>query len=211
GVTAEQVSRSLSEATASSRFTTPNYWADPRTGVGYQVQVQYPQPRMTSLEDVQNTPVMPGDSQHPLVGDLARVTEGTMVGEYDRINGLWLLSLSANAAGEDLGRAANRIDAAIHRAGELPRGATVQMRGQVAPMRATFASLGIGLLLAVGVIFLLLAGNFESVRLSLVIFTTAPATLCVVVLILLATHTTLNIESYMGAIMSIGVGTANAS
>ena len=114
GVTAEQVGRSLSEATASSRFTTPNYWADPKTGVAYQVQVQYPQPRMTSVQDVQNIPVMPGDAAHPLMGDLARVTEGTMVGEYDRINGLWLLSLSANVAGEDLGRVANRIDAAIH-------------------------------------------------------------------------------------------------
>ena len=210
GVTAEQVGRSLSEATASSRFTTPNYWADPKTGVAYQVQVQYPQPRMTSVQDVQNIPVMPGDAAHPLIGDLARVTEGTMVGEYDRINGLWLLSLSANVAGEDLGRVANRIDAAIHRAGELPRGATVQVRGQVAPMRATFASLGIGLLLAIAVIFLLLAGNFESMRLSFVIFTTAPATLCGVILMLLATHTTLNIESYMGAIMALGVGTANA-
>jgi multidrug efflux pump subunit AcrB len=77
-------------------------------------------------------------------------------------------------------------------------------------MRATFSSLGIGLLLAIAVIFLLLAGNFESVRLSFVIFTTAPATLCGVVLTLLATHTTLNIESYMGAIMALGVGTANA-
>ena len=210
GVTAEQVGRSLSEATASSRFTTPNYWADPKTGVAYQVQVQYPQPRMTSVQDVQSIPVMPGDASHPLIGDLARVTEGTMVGEFDRVNGLWLLSLSANVAGEDLGRVANRIDAAIHSAGELPRGATVQVRGQVAPMRATFSSLGIGLLLAIAVIFLLLAGNFESVRLSFVIFTTAPATLCGVVLTLLATHTTLNIESYMGAIMALGVGTANA-
>jgi multidrug efflux pump subunit AcrB len=202
GVTAEQVGRSLTEATASSRFTTPNYWTDPKTGVAYQVQVQYPQPRMTSVQDVQNIPVMPGDAAHPLIGDLARVTEGTMVGEYDRINGLWLLSLSANVA--------SRLDAAIHRAGDPPRGATVQVRGQVAPMRATFTSLGIGLLLAVAVIFLLLAGNFESVRLALVIFTTVPATLCGVVLMLLATHTTLNIESYMGAIMAMGVSTANA-
>ncbi|MGO8789909.1 MAG: efflux RND transporter permease subunit [Terriglobia bacterium] len=210
GVTAEQVGRSLSEATASSRFTTPNYWTDPKTGVAYQVQVQYPQPRMTSVQDVQNIPVMPGDAAHPLIGDLARVTEGTMVGEYDRINGLWLLSLSANVAGEDLGRVANRVDAAIRGAGELPRGATVQERGQVGPMRTTLASLGIGLLLAIGVIFLLLAANFESARLSFIIFTTAPATLCGVVLMLLATHTTLNIESYMGAIMALGVGTANA-
>jgi multidrug efflux pump subunit AcrB len=210
GVTAEQVGRSLSEATSSSRFTTPDYWADPKTGVAYQLQVQYPQPRMTSVQDVQSIPVTPGDAPHPLLGDLARVTEGTIVGEYDRINGLWLLSLSANVFGEDLGRVADQIDSAIRNGGELPRGATVQVRGQVAPMRATFASLGTGLLLAVAVIFLLLAGNFESIRLSSVIFTTAPATLLGVALMLLVTHTTLNIQSYMGAIMAVGVGTANA-
>jgi multidrug efflux pump subunit AcrB len=210
GVTAEGVARSLSEATASSRFTTPNYWADPKTGVAYQVQVQYPQPRMTSVEDVQNTPVMPGESQHPLVGDLARVTEGTMVGEYDRINGLWLLSLSANTAGEDLGRVANSIDAAIRHTGTPPRGVTVRVRGQVAPMRETLANLGIGLLLAIVVIFLLLAANFESLRVAFVIFTTAPAAICGVVIALLVTHTSLNIQSFMGAIMAVGVGTANA-
>jgi len=210
GVTAERVARSLSEATASSRFTTPNYWADPKTGVAYQVQVQYPQPKMTSIEDVQNTPVMPGDAQHPLVGDLAKVTEGTIVGEYDRINGLWLLSLSANIAGEDLGRVANSIDAAIRQTGAPPRGVTVRVRGQVAPMRETLSNLGIGLLLAIAVIFLLLAANFESLRLAFVIFTTAPAAICGVILMLLATHTSLNIQSFMGAIMAVGVGTANA-
>jgi multidrug efflux pump subunit AcrB len=210
GATAERVSRSLSEATASSRFTTPNYWADPKTGVGYQVQIQYPQPRMTSLEDVQNVPVMPGDAQHPLIGDLARVTGGTMVGEYDRINGLWLLTLSANTAGEDLGRVASRLDAAIRQTAAPPRGVTVQVRGQVAPMRETFANLGIGLLLAVVVIFLLLAANFESVRLSLVVLAASPAVVCGVILMLLVTRTTLNLESFMGAIMAIGVATANA-
>ena len=80
GVTAGQVATSLSQATFSSRFTMPNYWADPKTGVGYQVQVQYPPPQMTSLEDVQNIPVMPGDTEHPLLGDLASVTQGVTVG-----------------------------------------------------------------------------------------------------------------------------------
>ncbi len=210
GVTAEQVGRSLSEATASSRFTTPNYWADPKTGVAYQVQVQYPQPRMTSVQDVQNIPVMLSEAQHPLVGDVARVAEGTIVGEYDRINGLWLLSLSANTVRQDLGGVAASIDAAVRRAGAPPRGVSVQVRGQIAPMRATLLNLGIGLLVAVAVIFLLLAANFESLRLSFVVFTTAPAAVCGVLLMLLITHTTLNIQSYMGAIMAIGVGTANA-
>ena len=210
GVTAEEVARSLSEATFSSRFTAPDYWADPKTGVAYQVQVQYPQPNVTSLQDVQNIPVTPGAAQHPLIRDLASVDYGTVMGEYDRRNGSRMLTLSANMAGQDLGGLANQMDAAIARAGAPPRGTTVQVRGQIAPMRETLSNLGTGVVLAVVVIFLLLAATFQSLRLSLVTLTTAPAAICGVVLMLLATHTTLNIESYMGAIMAIGVATANA-
>jgi multidrug efflux pump subunit AcrB len=210
GVTATQVARSLSEATYSSRFTTPNYWADPNTGIAYQVQVQYPQPRITSLEDVQNIPVMPGSSQHPLIGDLATVDSSTIQGEYDRRNGFRMLTLSANVAGQDLGGISKSIDAAIRRAGALPRGTTVQVRGQIALMQDTLRNLAVGLAIAVIAIFLLLAGNYESLRLAFVALTTAPATICGMILMLLITETTLNIESYMGGIMAIGVGTANA-
>ena len=210
GVTTNQVARSLSEATYSSRFTSPNYWADPNTGIAYQVQIQYPQPDITTVEDVQNIPVMPGQSQHPLLGDVAKVDEGTVMGEYDRRNGFRMLTLSANIAGEDLGGVSRSIDAAIRRVGALPRGTSVQVRGQIAPMHETFTNLSIGLGLAVLVIFLLLAANYESLRLAAVVLTTAPATIAGVVLILLLTGTSLNIESYMGAIMAVGVGTANA-
>jgi len=210
GVTAGQVARSLSEATYSSRFTTPNYWADPNTGIAYQVQVQYAQPSITSLQDVQNIPVMSGQSQHPLIGDLATVDNGTVMGEYDRRNGFWMLSLSANMAGQDLGRISKSIDAAIQRVGSPPAGTTVQVRGQIAPMHDTFNNLRIGLLLTIIAIFLILAANYESLRLSFVVLTTAPATVCGMILMLLITHTTLNIESYMGGIMAVGVGTANA-
>jgi multidrug efflux pump subunit AcrB len=210
GVTTAQVARSLSEATFSSRFTSPNYWADPNSGIAYQLQVQYPQSRITSLEDVENIPVMPGQFQHPLIGDLARVEDGTIMGEYDRRNGFRMLTLSANMAGHDLGKLAKSLDAAMRRAGAPPRGTTVQMRGQIAPMRETFTNLAVGVGLAALVIFLLLAANYESLRLALVVLTTAPAAIAGVILMLLATHTTLNIESYMGAIMAVGVGTANA-
>ena len=210
GVSTNEVTRSLAEATYSSRFTTPNYWADPKSGVGYQVQVQYPQPRITSLQDVEDIPVMPGETQHPLIGDLASVTEGTAVGEYDRENGLWLFTLSANTASEDLRPVARDIDAAIARVGQPPRGVSVRLRGQIAPMRETFTNLGIGLLVAVVVIFLLLAANFESMRLSLVVLTISPAVVCGVILALLVTHTPLSVESFMGAIMAIGIATANA-
>jgi multidrug efflux pump subunit AcrB len=210
GVTAGQVARSLSEATYSSRFTTPNYWADPKSGIAYQVQVQYPQPKITSVEDVQNIPVMPGPTQHPLIGDLARVDTGTTMGEYDRQNGFRMLTLSANIAGEDLGSVSNSIDAAIRRAGAPPRGTRVQVRGQIAPMHETLTNLGVGMSLAALVIFLLLAANYESLRLAFVVLTTAPATICGVIMMLLMTRTSLNVESYMGAIMAMGVGTANA-
>jgi multidrug efflux pump subunit AcrB len=210
GVTTNQVARSLSEATYSSRFTTPNYWADPKTGIAYQVQVQYPQPNITSVQDVQSIPVTPGQTQHPLIGDLATVSTGTTMGEYDRRNGFRMLMLSANIAGQDLGRVSKSIDTAIQRAGTPPRGTTVQVRGQIAPMRDTLSNLGVGLSLAILAIFLLLAANYESLRLAFVVLTTAPATICGVILMLLITGTSLNIESYMGAIMAVGVGTANA-
>jgi len=210
GVTVSQVAKSLSEATASSRFTNPNYWEDPRTGIAFQVQVQYPQSSMTSLQDVQNIPVMPGGGQHPLIGDVAKVDYGTVRGEFDRHNSSRMLSLSANVVGNDLGRVSNSIDAAIQRAGTPPRGTTTQVRGQIAPMHETLSNLRTGLLLAVLVIFLLLAANFQSLRLAFVVLITTPATICGVALMLFATRTSLNIESYMGAIMAIGVGTANA-
>jgi multidrug efflux pump subunit AcrB len=210
GLTAGAVGQALVAATSSSRFIEPNYWRDATSGVAYQVQVEIPQPRMTSSEDMARVPVMADGSQHPLLGDVANVQYGTAVGEYDRLNGQRMLTLSANVVGEDLGRVAKAIDAALARAGDPPRGVTVSVRGQIAPMRETLGNLTVGLLAAVLVIFLLLSANFQSPKLGLVVLSTIPAVLCGVILMLLATRTTLNIESYMGAIMAIGVAVANA-
>jgi len=138
------------------------------------------------------------------------VAYGTEVGEYDRLNGLRMVTLTANIGGGDLGRAASKVDAAIRRAGSAPRGVTVSVRGQVAPMRLTLANLGLGLALAVLVIFLLLSANFQSLRLGFVVLSTIPAVICGVLIALLVTGTTLNIQSFMGAIMAIGVAVANA-
>src|SRR5439155_14034616 len=160
GVTVDQVGRSFAAATSSSRFVSPNFWADPRTGIAFQVQVEVPQPRMTSLEDLRDVPVTANRASHPLLGDVARIENSTIVGEYDRFNGQRMVTLSANVAGEDLGRVANRVDEAIARAGAPPRGATVSVRGQIAPMRETLRNIAAGLVVAVVVIFLLLAANF---------------------------------------------------
>jgi multidrug efflux pump subunit AcrB len=211
GVTVDQVGRSFAAATSSSRFVAPNYWADPRTGIAFQVQVEVPQPQMTSLEDLRVVPVTANQTSHPLLGDVARIENGTIVGEYDRVNGERMVTLSANVVGEDLGRVAPRIDQAIARAGTPPRGATVTVRGQIASMRETLINIGGGLLVAVIVIFLLLAANFQSLRLAFVVVSTVPAVLTGVVLMLAATRTTLNVHSFMGAIMAIGVAMATRS
>lgn len=210
GVTVQQVGDALVDATSSSRFVTPTYWADPRSGVAYQVQVQVPQARMTSIADLQDVPLTAGTAHHPLLGDLAQVSYGTVVGEYDRYNGQRLLTLTANVVGGDLGGAAGDVNAALARTGAPPRGITVSVRGQIAPMNQTLTSLSVGLALAVVVIFLLLSANFQSMRLSLVVLSTIPAVVAGVVLALFVARTTLNIESFMGAIMAIGVSVANS-
>ncbi|HJT71538.1 MAG TPA: efflux RND transporter permease subunit [Terriglobales bacterium] len=210
GVTVKQAGLALADATSSSRFVTPIYWADPTSGVAYQVQVEFPQPSMTNLQDLNNIPVMSGGAPHPLLGDIAQITPGTITGEYDRFNGQRMLSLTANVSGEDLGRAAKQVQQAIQRAGAQPRGVSVAVRGQIAPMKETLSDLGIGLLIAVVVVFLLLAASFQSMRLSLVVLSTIPTVIAGVILALLITDTTLNIQSFMGAIMAIGVSVANA-
>jgi len=210
GVTAQDIGRAFVTSTSSSRFVTPNYWADSRTGVAYQVQVQVPPSQVTSIQNLEQIPVMPGPSSHPLLGDVARVSYGTVVGEYHRLNGQRMVTLTANVAGQDLGHIADEVQAAIAHAGKSPQGTTISVRGQLQPMRDTLTSLGMGLLIAVLVIYLLLAANLESVRLPLVVVSTVPAVICGVIFILLITGTTLNIQSFMGAIMAIGVAVANA-
>jgi multidrug efflux pump subunit AcrB len=210
GVTTEEVARSLVAATSSSRFVVPNYWRDPGSGIGYQVQVEIPQSLMRSSTDVETVPVKPNSSRPLLVRDVAEVKEGTMPGEIDRYNMRRVVGMTANIEGEDLGRVAGRISAALGAAGTLPAGVQVDVRGQVTPMREMFQGLAVGLAVAVVVIFLLLTAYFQSVRLSLSAVAAVPAVLCGVVLTLLLTGTTLNIQSFMGAIMAVGVAVANA-
>jgi multidrug efflux pump subunit AcrB len=210
GVTTASVGRSFLAATSSSRFVTPNYWADPKSGVGYQVQVQVPQSDVTSIQDVEHIPVTQGAASHPLMGDVAQVGYGSVVGEYHRLNGQRMVTLTANVAGDDLGRVSTELESAIKRAGEVPRGVKITVRGQIGPLKETLTNLGIGLLLAVLVIYLLLAANFQSLKLAFVVLSTVPAVICGVLFVLLLTRTSLNIQSFMGAIMAIGVAVANA-
>jgi multidrug efflux pump subunit AcrB len=250
GVTAKDVGRSLAPATLSSRFTTPLFWREPESGIGYQVQVEIPQSKMNSITQIAQVPVKASDGSDILVQDVAEVRPGTMPGQVDRYNMKRMVSLTANIEGEDLDRVAKRVDAALLAANKSlwtpatgpdgqagwkheitkeivhqkelpppPRRFAIDVRGQVFPMRQMFGGLaggkiyeGLtgGLMMAVVVILLLLTAYFQSTRMALVVVSTAPAVLAGVVLALLFTRTTLNIQSFMGAIMAVGVAVANA-
>jgi RND family efflux transporter MFP subunit len=216
-VTAEQVARSLVAATSSSRFVVPNYWPDPKTGIGYQVQVEIPYEAMRSMDDIATLPVdrVDGDPAKRAAGgvllrDVADISRGTMPGQFDRYNMKRVVSLTANVVGEDLGRAADRVGRAVRAAGEPPKGVKVDLRGQIAPLWEILRGLSIGLGVSLAVILLVLTAAFQSLRLSIVALAAAPAVLAGVVLALRLTGTTLNLQSFMGAIMALGVSTANA-
>ena len=210
GVTADQVGRSLTEATSSSRFTVPNFWTDPRSGIGYQVQVDLPQQRMNSIAEVMNIPVGKSGEGPISLRSVADVGAGSIVGEYDRYNMQRMLTINANISGEDLGHAAHRVEDAMRRLGVPPPGITLTVRGQIVPMEEMFSGLRLGLGVAIVAVFLLLAGSFQSFRLSLAVVLTIPAVIAGVVLALAFTRTTLNIQSFMGAIMAVGVAVANS-
>src|SRR5215510_12701962 len=214
GVTAADIGRSLVAATSSSRYTDLNFWRDPGSGNGFQIQVEIPQAKMASIEDIADLPVMSrtadGALGRPLLSDVASVDYGTVPGEVDRYNMQRVVSFTANIHGKPLGAVVADIRQAIARAGAPPRGVSVNMRGQIPAFEETTSGLRNGLLLAILVIFLLLAANFQSFRLALAVVAGVPAVILGVILMLLVTRTTLNVQSFMGAIMAIGISVANA-
>ncbi|HEX8795814.1 MAG TPA: efflux RND transporter permease subunit [Polyangiaceae bacterium] len=210
GLTVDRLGKSIVSATSSSVLTTPIFWTDPKTGVGYRVGVRVPENRVQSVDDLENLPVMQDESASVFLRDVASVHPGTTPGEIDHYNSQRAIHVTANLAGDDLGKAAADVERAIASLGPPPKGTTVAMRGQAEQMQVTLASLRDGLGLAVIVVLLLLAANYQSIREPLVVISTTPAVLAGVLLALAITHTTINVQSLMGAIMAIGVSVANA-
>ena len=210
GGTAADVARAVTPFTSSSRFTVPNYWRDPASGVGYQVQVEVPFTLVSSAKDLELVPVVANGHGAVYVRDVGTVKESTMPGEIDRYNMKRVVSLTGNIQGSDLGAVADQVDAAIKAAGDPPKGVAVDVRGQITPYRELFRGLAFGLAVAVVVIALMLTAYFQSVRLALIAVAPVPAVLAGVVTALFLTGSTLNLQSFMGAIMAVGVATANA-
>jgi multidrug efflux pump subunit AcrB len=209
GVRMADATRSLVAATASSRFTVPNYWADPKTGVSYSLQVQVPQGQMKTPEDLLNLPVSSGSGRAALLRNFAAVTPGTIVGQFDRYNMARTVSVVANLEGVALGTASGLV-AAVLKEIPAPAGVQVNVRGQVPLLRDLETGLQTGLLVAVVVILLLLTANFQSLRLACIVLFSVPAVLLGVVLCLWWLRITFNLQSFMGTVMAVGVSVSNA-
>jgi multidrug efflux pump subunit AcrB len=220
GLTPVDVSRALTLATSSSRFIVPNYWADPKSGIAYQVQVEiprqvlrWPDDRVETLkttDDLARLPVLNSAAGQVLVRDVASLQAGTMPGQFDRYNMKRQVTITANIHDAALGAVARQVEAALERSGKPPEGAKVEIRGQIVPLNEMMSGLAVGLAVAILVVFLVLTANFQSLRLALATVSTVPAVIAGVLLMLLVTGTTLNIQSFVGSIMAIGVAMANA-
>jgi multidrug efflux pump subunit AcrB len=209
GLGVSEISRSLTASTSSSRFTEKNVWIDPKVGLSYSVQVEIPEYQMASANNLGEIPLM-SNKPRPVLNDVADITPGITNGENDDIGSLPILSVTANLNNMDLGTANDDVQKAIKSLGKLPRGLNINTRGLTTTLTDTLDSLQSGLLVAVIVIFLMLAANFQSFKVSLVVLSTVPAVLLGSLLLVRLTGATLNLQSYMGMIMSVGVSIANS-
>ncbi|MBO0939315.1 efflux RND transporter permease subunit [Fibrella sp. HMF5335] len=209
GLTADDVAKSLVAATSSSRFTAKNLWLDQKSGYAYQVQVQLPEYEMGSPEDMEAIPLVKGQLR-PTLGDVATIRRTTVPGEFDRSGPRRLVTVSANIFRNDLGTASRDVQQVIAGLGTPPKGTTVELLGMAQLLTETLGSLQTGLGLAVVVILLVLTANFQSFKVAFVVLSTVPAVLAGSLGLLVLTGSTLNLQSYMGIIMSVGVSVANA-
>lgn len=209
GVDVSDISRSLIASTSSSRYTEKNIWIDEKSNLSYSVQVQIPENKMTAIQDISEIPLLKNASR-PVLGDVATITRDTTYGEADNLGAIPSLSVTANTNNIDLGTATDDVNKAIASIGELPRGLTVELIGLSSTLIETLDSLQSGLLVAVIVIFLMLAANFQSFKVSMVVLASVPAVLIGSLTLLIITGSTLNLQSYMGIIMSVGVSISNA-
>lgn len=209
GLSLNEVARSITDATSSSRFTEKVQWLDTKVAYTYQVQVQVPEYLMNSVEQLQAITLVKGKTR-PVLSDVAQVSEDTLPGEYDRSGPRRFLTVSANIYKKDLGTATVAVQKAIKDVGTPPKGLVAEIKGMSSLLIETLNSLQNGLLIAIVVILLLLAANYQSLGVAISVLSTVPAVLLGAMLLLLVTGSSLNLQSYMGIIMSTGVSVANA-
>ena len=209
GLDVTDVARSVTASTSSSRFTEKNQWLDEKAAYTYQVQVQIPEYVMNTMDELKEIPLLKGKSS-PTLADIADFKVNYAPGEYDRAGPRRFVTVSANIYKKDLGTATDAVRGIIKSLGIPPKGLVADVKGTSNLLVDTLSSLQNGLLFAIMVIFLLLTANYQSFKLSLAVLSTIPAVILGSMVALLLTGSTLNLQSYMGMIMSTGVSVANA-
>jgi len=213
GMQARDVAQNLLVSLSSSFQTTPNFWLDPRNGVTYNVAVQTPQYRVDTYQALQNTPIsgsMPG-AQPQILANLVNTRNVARPASISHYNVQPMINIYASVYKRDLGGVETDVVKLVKDAEkELPRGSHIAIRGQVETMNSSFIGLGVGLIGAIILAYLLIVVNFQSWLDPFIIITALPGALAGICWILLITHTTLNVPSLTGAIMCMGVATANS-
>jgi multidrug efflux pump subunit AcrB len=212
GLTQRDVANSMLISLSSSGQVAPNQWVNPQNGVSYQINVQTPQYRIDTFDAVQRTPVTPpNDSITQLLWNLGQLHRTTSVGLVNHYNVQPIFNIYANADLRDLGGLAADIQKVLDSyEGKLTGGSQIVMRGQVETMQRSFLRLGLGVLLAIALVYLLMVVNFQSWTDPFVILMAIPGALSGILWMLFITQTTLNVPSLMGSMMAIGVATANS-
>jgi multidrug efflux pump subunit AcrB len=216
GLNANEIASNLNISLSSSEQVSPNFWTDPKSGIPYFLAVQTPEPKIASLNSVSNTPVSAALSSQGqpipgLLGNVATLTRTTMPTNANQANIQPIYELYANAQGRDLGSIAtdiNKIVAELRP--KLTPGNTIQVTGQIDSMNSAFRDMGIGLLFAAVFVYLLMVVNYQNFGDPFVVILALPATFCGIVTMLYITDTTLSVPSLMGAIMAVGVASANS-
>ncbi|HRQ51075.1 MAG TPA: efflux RND transporter permease subunit, partial [Agriterribacter sp.] len=209
GLTMLDITRSLVTATSSTRFTDKNLWIDPKSGLVFQAQVQIPEGIMSSEEKLRSLPLKKG-SMRPVLEDVATIRRVTSPAQINRKGPNRYVTVLANIHERDMGAASQAVKQAIKDAGELPRGTTVWTEGTLQLLNDTLNNLLAGLGVAIIAIFLMLSAYYQSFKVPLIILSVLPAVIAGSLIILFLTGSTLNLQSYMGIIMSIGVSVSNA-
>ena len=212
GLTQRDVASSVLTTLSSSGQTAPSFWLNPENGVSYFVAVQTPQYKMDSVAALMNTPITGNAAPAPqLLSNLATVEHETTLAVVNHYNVQPTLDVYANVQRRDLGGVAREIDKVIAELQpKLPRGSTIVMRGQVESMRSSFVGLGLGLVFAILLVYFLMVVNFQSWLDPFIILMALPGALAGILWMLFVTQTTISVPSLMGAIMCVGVATANS-
>jgi multidrug efflux pump subunit AcrB len=210
GLTQRDVANNMLLTVSSSAQVAPSFWIDPKTGNSYPVNIRIPEGRVDSVDAI-TTLGIPSPEGMQLFGDLARVERMRTPAFVSHVDIQPTYNVRADVQDIDLGSVAADVERLVEKyRAQLPPGSRIQIRGQVDSMRTGFASLALGLLLAAALVYCLIVVNFQSWTDPFIIITALPGALVGMVLVLFATQTTLNVPSLMGAIMSVGVGTANS-